>query len=85
MARLTEFHRQHSLNLRFLLLSFLLQEEDLWKGYVSPLLYLSLVLTYKHEEEQADGKVAKSGAYLVKLSLPFEGICSPLLLYFPHL
>jgi hypothetical protein len=40
------------------------------------------------EDEQADGKVTKSGAYLVKLALPFafpprlKGYV-PVLLYFP--
>jgi hypothetical protein len=35
------------------------------------LLYLSLLITCKHEEEQANGKVTESGAYLVKLVFPF--------------
>jgi hypothetical protein len=53
--------------LRFLFISPSPPGEELWKGYVSTLdpLYLSLVLTCKHEEE-ADGKVTESGAYLVR-------------------
>jgi hypothetical protein len=59
------------------------------------LLYLSLLITCKHEEEQANGKVTESGAYLVKLVFPFafppqrgrflKGYVPPppVLLYFP--
>jgi hypothetical protein len=35
------------------------------------MLYHSRLLTFKHEEEQADGKITESGAYLDKLMFPF--------------
>jgi hypothetical protein len=57
--------------LQFFLLSPSPPGEEFLKGYVSSLdpLFFSLVLTCKHEEE-ADGKVTESGAYLIRKNKP---------------